>query len=333
VAQALALAEAIGQALEEARERGLTAFRPADDSVLTLPGNLVTNPGDLDALFLGTVGRSYAGSELTLAQWSDALRVLEHRAGAKASTLPPGAGGGIRNVHGTWYVNGQAWTLAEVFTANRVNTYAELDTLLAASLNVIAANNEATKALTALMKNLFRKYEENEWRQNDLQAYKEALRVSNPLLYIYYSTSNGWPDLTSQLKVNKDWVDKVGTEEITIESFWTLGNVANNTAGTPLERPVSFDTLLAYANQYVGPNSMIKRMAEAGTDLDDGLNQADFRALIDEVETIIGGKSSDNQVAALRNEAISNSRSAIIEGLGTFLKGQQTMGSTVARNT
>lgn len=337
VAQAQALAEAIAQALEQARALGITAFRPADASVLTLPAGLSAT--DRDALFLSAVGRSYAGSELTLAQWSDALRVLEHRAGAKASTLPPGAGGGILNVHGTWYVNGRAWSLAEVYTANRVNTYAELDTLLAASLNVIAANNEVTKALTALMKNLFKKYKENEWLQNDLQAYKDALKISNPaqwgannFLESIFPSRSVWPDVTSQLKVNKNWVDKVGTEAITNDAFWELGNAVNDIAGTPLERPVSFDTVLAYANQYIGPNSKIKAMAEAGVGINDGLNQADFRALIDEVEAIIGGKASDNQVAALRNEAISNSRSAILEGLGSFLKGQQTMGSTTARN-
>lgn len=299
VAQTQALAVAIAQALERARALGMTAFRPADASVLTLPVEL-NNAADRDALFLGAVGRSYAGSELTLVQWSDALRVLEHRAGATASTLPPGAGGGIRNVHGTWYVNGRAWSLAEVYTANRVNTYAELDTLLAASLNVIAANNEATKALTALMKNLFKKYQENDW--------------------------------VAALKVNKDWLNKAGTEAITNDAFWKQGNSGNSSAGTPLERPVAFNTLLDYANLYVGEKSLIKTMAAAGTGIGDGLNQADFRALIDEIETIIGGKSSDNQVAALRNEAISNSRTAILEGLGTFLKGQQTMGSTTARN-
>ena len=74
-------------------------------------------------------------------------------------------------------------------------------------------------------------------------------------------------------------------------------------------------------------------LPDPGNDNTVGLNQDDFRALIDEVETIIGAFSSDNQVAQLRNETLFNTRSNLLEGLSAFLKGQQTTRSTLARNT
>jgi hypothetical protein len=65
---------------------------------------------------------------------------------------------------------------------------------------------------------------------------------------------------------------------------------------------------------------------------ENGLTRDDFRSLINEVETIIGAFGADNQVAQLRNETLFNSRSNLLEGLGTFLKGQQNTRSTLARN-
>jgi hypothetical protein len=83
---------------------------------------------------------------------------------------------------------------------------------------------------------------------------------------------------------------------------------------------------------------MISKMNAAGTtgtgggSSATGLGKEDFRAMIDEVEQILGAFAADNQVAQLRNETLFNSRSNLLEGLGTFLKGQQNTRSTLARN-
>jgi hypothetical protein len=101
-----------------------------------------------------------------------------------------------------------------------------------------------------------------------------------------------------------------------------------------LEYAVGFTQLRELADKYIGPSSMIAKMDSFDpTDgYTTGLQQEDFRAMIDEVETIIGAFAADNQVAQLHNEALFSSRSNLIEGLSAFLRGQQTLGSTLARN-
>jgi len=315
---AVALTDSIRQAMDEARDQGLTSFKPADASLLSLPTGLT--PADGDYLFNQVIGRAYEGGPLDLNEWSQAIDALAHWVGESASKLPPYAGGGTRNVGGVWYVNGQAWSASELYTVNRVNTLADIDRMTAESLNVIAANNQVAKALTELMEKMFKKYFENQW---DL--------TNNP----------GFQ------RISKSWVDAVGTldqEAISISgrNVWTDGSeyISAGEGAPPLEYPVSFDRLLELAEKYIGPNSIIVQMAaepdtppDPGNDNPIGLNQDDFRAMIDEVETIIGAFSSDNQVAQLRNETLFNTRSNLLEGLSAFIKGQQTTRSTLARNT
>jgi len=316
VEAASALADAIRQALIAARARGLDEFNPADASLLALPAGLADS--DREFLFANVMGRAYAGGPVSLDQWSRAVDGLAHWAGASASMLPPGAGGGSRNVDGIWYVNGQAWSVTELFTVNRVNTLAQMDRMTADSLNVIAANNQMAKALTGLMENLFKKYYENDWDSA--------------------TTGNKY--------VSKSWVDAVGTTDqnsavpIPGRNVWTDGSEYYDKADVAeLEYAVGFTRLRELADKYIGPNSMIAKMDSLGaTSVNPGsaskvgLLQEDFRAMIDEVETIVGAFAADNQIAQLRNEALFSSRSNLVEGLSAFLRGQQTLGSTLARN-
>ena len=327
VEQALALADALRAAMQAARQAGLQAFAPAQAEaagLLTLPAGPAPaaelTDANRDYFFANVMGRAYAGGPANLDQWSQAVEELEHWAGATASMLPPGAGGGTRNVRGTWYVNGEPWSLSELFTVNRVNTLSEIDRMVADSLNVIAANNDAAKALTGLMEKLFKKYNENKWD----------------------STT------ASYTKVSKSWVNAVGTLDQDFVSIsgrnpWTEGSerIKDDEGAPAIDYAVSFSKLLAYAEKHIGPGTMISKMDTAGatnpdggtpTNVATGLGKEDFRAMIDEVEQILGAFSADNQVAQLRNETLFNSRSNLLEGLGTFLKGQQTTRSTVARN-
>ncbi|MEN9774245.1 MAG: hypothetical protein RL322_1315 [Pseudomonadota bacterium] len=178
VADAQKLADAIRQALVQAREAGVLAFNPSDDSLLDLIG--LSTTAIRDTLFHEVIGHAYGGGPLTVQDWSRAISKLEHWAGAQASMLPPDAGGGSRMVQGVYYVNGLPWSLSELFTVNRVNTLSEIDRLVADSLNVIAANNAAAKGLTSLMKELMAQYyamadsDSKTWSDINQAGYKDA---------------------------------------------------------------------------------------------------------------------------------------------------------------
>lgn len=143
------IAQAILQAMARARGAGLTAFRPSDTQVLVMPGGI--SDAVRDAAFADVVGRAWSGSELSLAQWAEAANSLLQASARDRSSLPPGNGGGVNAANGTWYVNGQAFSLGELFVATRVNTYATLDALLQGSMNTIAANNRLVNRLNATL--------------------------------------------------------------------------------------------------------------------------------------------------------------------------------------
>lgn len=434
---AQALANAIRQAMTTARNAGKDAFKPTD-AQLTLPSGLtgVTN-ASRDQLFNTVIGRAYEGGPISLSDWSRAVDELEHWAGQQASMLPPAAGGGSRNVRGIWYVNGQSWSLSELFTVNRVNTLSEIDRMVGDSLNVIAANNQAAKSLTSLMKALFSRYydmgpsDQAGKSQIDLDGQADA---SNPIAFeqllayadkyigsssmirksLSVSQNDAAPyDSTRNYALN-DYVSYQGQlyravafNTSTIAPYssaasydkWDTATYGTNSDGTsklwqvvkePLfgklnnvapgttdnwravgaydpAKKYGVDEVVSYNGSYyqlikadkkpvfgdnytlgIDPTNTTFWKPYAGPALkgatpsltssfwDDvpeaGLSKDDFRALIDEVETIVGAFGADNQVAQLRNETLFNSRSNLLEGLSTFLKGQQTTRSTLARN-
>lgn len=447
VSDAQALADAIRQALEAARDAGVQAFKPSDDE-LTLPAGMTASRRD--ELFNTVIGRAYAGGPMSLSDWSRAVDDLEHWAGQQASMLPPEAGGGSRTVRGIWYVNGLSWSLSELFTVNRVNTLSEIDRMVADSLNVIAANNDAAKALTSLMKALFDDYYQmDEDDRGTLPMVSQAGQV-DALHPIEYEQLKKYAEKyigTNSMIARLEQITGYSAPAYNKDNFYNDGDIvtANDASGASKFYSVDdtnvlqakggvrnsvngyFPTWLSgrdyYENDVVFHNNKIwqkngdtyqraeppdrwtevidynsltkyqdKRMGDGtpgqvvwyqgslyemiafsdlagnnntlGADPTDtryweligqpavapnkeprdnpalwkevlgtgGLTKGDFRAMIDEVETIIGAFGADNQVAQLRNETLFNSRSNLLEGLSSFLKGQQTTRSTLARN-
>ena len=334
VEQAGKLADVLRAAIADARKNGLTAFSPSQMATglaaalapQVLSDALRANE-PLERLFTQVMECSYGGRSRSLEEWSAALEKLQHWVGANASRLPPALGGGIRGVQGVWYVNGEPFSTSELFTANRVNRLGELDTLVAASLNGIAANNETVKDLSALMQTLFAKYNQNDWISN--------VTTAGGLSILNWTIS--YPSQQQEFPVNKNWVDFAGHYKAVGDDL-TKGNVGAwgySQAGSPFvpaERRIYFQQLLAYANKFLGPDSLIAKLNTLGTAFSDGFGKEDFRAMIDEVQKIIDSLASDNQVAAQRNETLFNSRTNVLEGLSSVLKGQQTLRSTVSRN-
>ena len=432
VDDALNLADAIRSALAAARGGGVSAFKPSD-APLILPAGMTDARRDF--LFENVIGRPYSSGPMDMQAWSRAIDDLERFAGAQGSMLPSEAGGGSHTVQGIWYVNGLPWSLSELFTVNRVNTLAEIDRLVANSLNVIAANNDAAKGLTALMAEMFNqyktmgltetmtKYEVGHMGQTDpdhtveftqLLSFADKYIGPNSLTRKLNDqspfTASSW---NAQTYYNKgdvvmqdgkgyqakatntstaysataqyhegDAVYHLGTlYELTKEQKregdnYTLGVNPTNTeywkkTGTYDNETYYFLNSLVYfegkyyklliednrtwpahnATRRKSPKDYPNYWAEY-TDFgipvlrnvqppnstywtplsEAGLNKEDFRAMIDEVQNIIGAFGSDNQVAQLRNETLFNSRSNLLEGLSAFLKGQQSTRSTLARN-
>ncbi|MFM1855534.1 MAG: hypothetical protein RLZ83_843 [Pseudomonadota bacterium] len=288
--QAKALIEALQAALQSARDAGISTFSPRDEQVV-LPAGL--SPELREELFAKRMDHSYHGSPLTLDQWSQAISRLQAYVGAAQSQLPQSLGGGIVNMNGIWYVNGQAYTLAEVYLVNRVNTYAEMDRLLTQSLNTIAANNQVVKDMTGGLKYL----------STQLQAWigggstRDAWGLMGPALFTSSESGSGVaPD---------SWIG-------TMNKFitWSSSTYGSDSQAARLSGRLNYGGLAGVA-----------------------YNRADALKLRDEIQAYVDSKTSDNQVAQMRTESIFTTRANLLEGMGSFMKGQQNSASTVARNT
>jgi hypothetical protein len=300
--QAMALAEAIKSAIATARSQGATSFRPSSN-LLTLPEGMTT--AQRDELFTVRAGQNFDGGALSLKEWSDAAQALESWAGGARSTLPPALGGGIQFVNGLWYVNGSSLTLSEVYLANRVNLYNEMDNLLTQSLNVIAANNQLVHTINGGLKDFSEK----------LQKWVGSYSDNNP-----------------------------NSEHATHAAWWLIGDSVrgidttdNTTSDTVINTPWITQWLgfVKWSKSTYGSDAIGGRFSTTtatSADFAKLLGRADALKLRDEMQAYVDSKSADNQVAQTRTESIFTTRANLLEGMGAFMKGQQNSASGAARN-
>lgn len=157
--QAGSLAQAIRTAMAQARASGVDAFAP--DSALLDRSAAGISTADMADWFAFVIGRPYSAAQaqpglpdygaLSLAQWSLAVEALEHRAARDASRLPPAAGGGPQHANGAWYVNGERYTLGELFIAVRMGSFANAEKSIADELNTLQANGLLARDLLAVL--------------------------------------------------------------------------------------------------------------------------------------------------------------------------------------
>ena len=265
------LAQAIRSAMASAQLSRSTAFQP-NSAFLTLPADLSSQTRG--TLFNDVLEHAYAGSALTLQQWSQAVDKLEAYAARQASSLPPSEGGGAKYYGGVWYLNGEAISFAMLFVASRVNAYDALDTLLSGSLNTIAANSNAIHAAPDLLKKMRSFLESNSWTGTD--------------------------QFPGDVNLNKAW-GEYGGLKLTGFAAWEKANYSNG--------------LVSLSDNYDGKFS-----------------KDEYTTLIERVQTYFDSKTADNQIAQLRMESVMNSRANLLDGMSSFMKGQQNAGSSVSHN-
>jgi len=173
------LGSAILGAIAQARASGLDAFTP-DDALLSLPSSVPE--AAVRNLFASVLGWPFNQSDellnpelpaygaRTLAQWSGAADALAEHSARLGSMLAPGEGGGAHHARGQWFVNGQAYTLAELVMTIRMGNLNGLDKVLEADLNTMLANTTLARQLMSIQG-------EMKWRrgQAELEAAPSTL--------------------------------------------------------------------------------------------------------------------------------------------------------------
>lgn len=156
--QAEALAAAILAAIERARSKGLTSFA-AFDGVLAPPEGMdLWQMAEVFGRVLGMVDPGDGERALSLSEWSEAAMSLQRDAASRQSRLAPGQGGGIQYADGRWYINGQAFTLAESFLALRMANYSTMDRFLVDQMNRTNLNTMTARKMVGLLSDLNASY-------------------------------------------------------------------------------------------------------------------------------------------------------------------------------
>ena len=83
---------------------------------------------------------------MSLAQWRDVAARMQDYYARESSKLSSTDGGGIKNVNGHWFVNGQQVSLLDIYMSVRVNQVSNFDDSLAIYMEELKANNKLVKA-------------------------------------------------------------------------------------------------------------------------------------------------------------------------------------------
>jgi len=121
---------------------GWTAFSLNDINSLSA-GTRTSYAG----LINSTANQSVSPSiSLSLAQWREVAARMQDYYARESSKLGANDGGGIKNVNGHWFINGQQVSLLDVYMSVRVNQVSNFDDSLAIYMEELKANNKLVKA-------------------------------------------------------------------------------------------------------------------------------------------------------------------------------------------
>jgi hypothetical protein len=110
------------------------------------------------------------------------------------------------------------------------------------------------------------------------------------------------------------------------EGFYQAGHTWDDYYPRP--DALHWSTLFNLASSIIGPSSKLALGIQNGN----WMSPEDWKTAMDELSTIMDSKTADNQIAQLRMESVMNSRANLLDGLSSFMKGQQNAGSSVSRN-
>lgn len=312
-AQAEALAQAVREAITRARDAGRDSFAPDDSTALQVSG---LSSAQLRTLFAAVIGHPYSAASqaadqalypglpdhdaLSLWQWSQAVEALEVRAARQGSMLPPGEGGGLRHALGQWYVNGERYTLAELFVTVRMGNLTQIDKALESDLNTMLANTNLARSLLAVLADMK--------RQRDLLATSQAPNAPQFLAKEHFA------DFVKKAGLSVADINKYGRQFKGDSSYLNRFSFTAGSSTTP-------DLCLYVPDPQNDPNTKVPTVA-----------LADYGYAMDELQALFDSVNAENQVKRLKVQTTQNSRMAVLEGMSSFMNSNAQQNQMVGRN-
>jgi hypothetical protein len=289
---AVALAQALREALERARAQGLSAFAP-DSATLELSGSVTLQ--ERRDLFGMVIGQPHqAGDEtaypgvpdygpLSLAQWSEAEEALALYIAREDSKLAAGAGGSPQYARGRWFVNGESYTMAELFLTVRMGNLGALDDELAQNLNILVANTNLARDAVEVLADMKRR-----------ARLREAQAAAAP---------------ATQFLAGDDF-------KVFIEA-----------AGRTVPEVMNLGTRIKGANSYLQQLGSLALLTPPGT-----VSSSLYNDAMTELQGLFDSINAENDVKKLRVDTLHNARASTLEGMSAFLSSDVQQKKAVGRN-
>jgi hypothetical protein len=257
----------------------------------------------------------------SLAQWGEIAQKLQVTAAKKSSQLSLGQGGGIQQVNGQYFINGEEMSLSQINFCVRANQYQLIDQQIADQLDAIQRNNAKAKEGQALL-DAFKKYDNKDLGLNQsgtLSAgtFFDPLDTNSPLRAFmasqFGSQTFASPDYENYQFVMNGWNANATITSNLNEFFSMIKDVAPD----------------FYASHVTKGDGTA---ASALYSIRGSISNADYLDLKTAVSTWLQSHSTDNQVAQQLLESLNNTRQAVLDGMSAFTQGQSQVTDRIGGN-
>jgi hypothetical protein len=192
---------------------------------------------DWTAFLKKSVGVEVSATKpLSPGEWRQVASQLQDFAAKEASKRSPADGGGIKNVNGHWFINGQQVALLDVYMAVRVNQVANFDDSLNIYIEELNSNNTLVK------------------QANDWLAKLRSLKPADT------TTQVTWAQVTTK---GLEWSSTFNQANYTPQSVFMPN--ANTTTGTYQRVDTWIEEVKSYVDAKDSDNQTVQQKLEQMT--------------------------------------------------------------------
>lgn len=252
----------------------------------------------------------------SLSQWGEIAQKLEVNAAKKASQLSLGQGGGIQQVNGQYFVNGEMMSLSQVNFCVRANQYQLIDQQIADQMNAVQQNNEKAKKANALLAAF-----KSAGSLTNLANEQTGTEAASDLLFhsssglVRIFLANNYPEPPSDAFANYNYVINGWNHNEPL-----LSQVKETMALLKAAAP-------DFYKKYVTDTNGSTPYGATGN-----VTYSDWDAAKTAISTYLSQNSTDNQVAQQRLESLNNTRQSILTGMSAFTQGQSQLTDRIGGN-
>lgn len=252
----------------------------------------------------------------SLQQWGEMAQQLQVEAAKKKSQLSIGNGGGIQQVNGQYFVNGEMMSLSQVNFCVRANQYQLIDQQIADQMNAVQQNNEKAKKANALLAAF-----KSSGTYTNLANEQTGTEAASDLFFnqnggiVHLFLKENYPTPPAHTYQNYHYVINSWNSDEPL-----LSRVKETMSLIKAAAPDFYSKYITDSNGGPPYNAT------------GNVTYSDWDAAKTAISTYLSQNSTDNQVAQQRLESLNNTRQSILAGMSAFTQGQSQLTDRIGGN-